>query len=67
MDKSGRKPLITVNLLSNTYLSMIYLNEKGIRNSGLTKVFLVYKQVSASGTFLGCFITGIAFFLKASL
>jgi len=24
-------------------------------------------QVSASGTFLGCFIAGVAFFLKASL
>lgn len=65
MDKSGRKPLVTVNLFASTYLSMSISKRK--RNKVFLTKVLVYMQVSASGTFLGCFITGIAFFLKASL
>lgn len=68
MDKSGRRPLLMVCTLwhysgkkKKTRDSGEIMGEKKLEAK--KNVFVLLK-VSATGEFLGCFLTGISFFLK---
>lgn len=61
IDKSGRKPLIMVHICLNG--EDYVLTDKF--QMFITKSF-AHVKVSAAGTFLGCFLAGVSFFLKVS-